>query len=155
MNSPALVAQCGAEAVEAEVIEDAPSEAAIQIMLRLVAPGIEPPAQPSQAMLRVADEAWTAVAAPAVVHCQFDQLDVGAAQGLGALPCGRINHHFHWLEAGNRGSDTGVVLLDVGQAHVPAALPLGLIVRPDHPGCRVAGPFGGHAPAAVEGQVHS
>ncbi|MNM89280.1 hypothetical protein D3C81_1015090 [compost metagenome] len=155
VDRAAFVAQRGAEAIEPQVIEHASAQAAVQPVLRLVAPGVEAPAQAGQAVLWMADEAWAAVTAPAVVDRQLDQFDVGAAKGAGAVHGRRIDHHFHRFEAGDGGGHTGVILLHIGQAYVPAAFPQRLVMRPDHPGGSVAGPFGRHAPAAVEGQVHS
>src|SRR5689334_5540263 len=110
MNRPAFVAQRRAETVQAQVVEDAPAEAAVLAVLRLATPGVEAPAQAGQAMLWVADEAWAAVPAPAVVHGHSDQFDIGAAEGTCALQGRRVDHHLHRLETGDGRRDPGVVL---------------------------------------------
>src|SRR5471032_3495989 len=100
MNRAAFVAQGGAEAFQAEVVEHPSSQAFVQVKGRLAAPGIEAPADTGHALLRVADERRPGVAAPTVVDRYFDQFDIAVAQGLGTGPRRRIDHHLHRLETG-------------------------------------------------------
>ncbi|MCY1442381.1 hypothetical protein D9M71_587470 [compost metagenome] len=153
MDGAAFVGQEAAKAGQAQAIEHTAGQAFIKVMGRLGTPGVEAPADPGQALLRVADEAWTGVAAPAVVDGDFDQLDVGPAQRPGLADRAGVDHHLHRLEAGDGVGDPGEIDLHIRQGHAPGRLPQGLVVRPDHPGGGVSGPFGGHEPAVVVGAV--
>ncbi|MNP28075.1 hypothetical protein D3C76_1210230 [compost metagenome] len=149
MYGPAFVAQRCAKARQAQVIEGASRQAFVQLVCRFAAPGIEAPAHSAQALLRMADEARAGVAAPAVVHRQFDQFDVRPAPGFGAGDSGWIDHQFHRFEPGNGVGHAGKILLHLRQRHAPSRLPQRLVVRPDHPGRRMRYPFGRHHPTTV------
>ncbi|MNF58144.1 hypothetical protein D3C84_396920 [compost metagenome] len=149
MDGPALVGQRGIEALQAEAVEDAPRQAFVQLEGRLAAPGVEAPVDAGRAQARMADEARTGVAAPAVVDRQLDQFDVRPAQLTRPLDGGRVDHHLHRLEAGDGIGHAGEVDLHLGQGHPPAALPQGLVMGKGHPGGGVLYPLGGHDPAVL------
>ncbi|MCY1243775.1 hypothetical protein D9M72_568080 [compost metagenome] len=149
MDGAAFIAERCAEALQPQVIERASCQAFVQVMGRFAAPGVEAPAHTGQAILGMADKARAGIAAPTVVHCQFDQFDVAPAQVLGTGDRRRVDDHLYRFETGNGIGNASEVFLNQWQRDAPSRLPECLVVRPDHPGRGVPGPLGGHHPTAV------
>ncbi|MCY1413123.1 hypothetical protein D9M71_285490 [compost metagenome] len=149
MDGAAFIAERCAEALQPQVIERASCQAFVQVMGRFAAPGVEAPAHTGQAILGMADKARAGIAAPTVVHCQFDQFDVAPAQGCCTGDSRGVDDHFHRFEPGDGVGHAGEVFLHLRQGNAPTRLPQRLIVRPHHPGGGVQGPFCRHPPALV------